>query len=107
MSITTGAIFSSTTVAAASMPSFLGIFTSMMTRSGSQLAGLLDRGLAVGRLTGDDVALLGEHLGEVHADQRLVLDDQDPPPGARTVAVDLRRVGNCGNVLGQLVSSEE
>jgi hypothetical protein len=42
------------------------------------LLGQLDGGLPVGRLTDDVVPLLGEHLGEVHADERLVLGDHHP-----------------------------
>src|SRR3712207_8870654 len=41
----------------------------------------LFRSLAVGRLTDDVVALLGEHLGEVHADERLVLGDHHAAGG--------------------------
>ena len=44
---------------------------------GPQLLGELDRLLAVAGLADDVVALLGEHLGEVHPDQRLVLGDDD------------------------------
>ena len=76
VSMTTGAIRSPTIDAAAAMPSTFGIFTSMITRSGRSCAGQLDRLLAVAGLACDDVALLGEHLGEVEPDQRLVLDDQ-------------------------------
>ena len=44
---------------------------------GAVLLGERDRGLAVAGLADDVVALLDEHLGEVHADQRLVLGDDD------------------------------
>ena len=44
---------------------------------GAVLLGQLDRLLAVAGLPDDVVPLLGEHLGEVHADQRLVLGDHD------------------------------
>ena len=44
---------------------------------GPVLLGQLDRLVAVAGLADDVVALLGEHLGEVHADQRLVLGDHD------------------------------
>ena len=37
---------------------------------GLQLLGQLDRGRAVAGLADDVVTLLGEHLGEVHPDQR-------------------------------------
>ncbi len=81
VSMTTGAIRSSTIVAAAVMPSTFGIFTSMITRSGRSARASSTRLLAVAGLTGDDVALLGEHLGEVEPDQRLVLDDEHPQSG--------------------------
>ena len=41
------------------------------------LLGELHRGGAVAGLADDLVALLGEHLGEVHPDQHLVLGDHD------------------------------
>jgi hypothetical protein len=45
---------------------------------GAVLLGQLDGPRAVGRLPHDVVPLLGEHLGEVHPDQSLVLGDHDP-----------------------------
>ena len=41
------------------------------------LAGELDGGSAVSRLPHHEVALLGEHLDEVQADERLVLGHDD------------------------------
>ena len=63
------------------MPSSLGIFTSRIDQVGPVLLGQLDRRLAVAGLADDVVPLLGEHLGEVHPDQRLVLGDDDPAAG--------------------------
>ena len=76
-SITTGAIRWPAIRSAAAMPSSTGIFTSRMTRSGPQLLGEVDGLLAVAGLAHDVVSLVGQHLGEVHADQRLVLGDHD------------------------------
>ena len=45
---------------------------------GSQARRQLYRGLAVARLPDDVVALLGQHLDQVEADQRLVLGHDDP-----------------------------
>ena len=44
---------------------------------GTQLLGQVDGLLAVAGLADHLVALVGQHLGEVHADQRLVLGDHD------------------------------
>ena len=44
---------------------------------GPVLLGQLDRPRTVRGLSDDVVPLLGEHLGEVHPDQRLVLGDHD------------------------------
>ena len=43
---------------------------------GSQALGEFDRLLAVAGLADDLVALLAQHLGEIHADERLVLGDE-------------------------------
>ena len=59
------------------MPSRTGIFTSRITRSGRSSSASSTARLAVRGLADDVVPLLGEHLGEVHADQRLVLGDDD------------------------------
>jgi hypothetical protein len=52
----------------------------MITRS--QLASQHNGLLAVACLAGDRVALLGQHLGEVQADQRLVLHHEHPQTDA-------------------------
>ena len=75
--ITTGAIRCPAIGSAAAMPSSTGIFTSRITRSGRSVLGQLDGPGTVAGLADDVVALLAEHLGEVHADQRLVLGDHD------------------------------
>ena len=64
------------------MPSSRGIFTSRIDQVGAVLLGQLDGGLPVAGLAHDVVPLLGEHLGEVQADQRLVLGDDDACGGA-------------------------
>ena len=74
--MTTGAMRSSTMAAAAVDAVDLRHLDVHDHQVGAQLPGQLERLLAVAGLTGDDVALLGEHLGEVEADQRLVLDDE-------------------------------
>ena len=48
---------------------------------GLELGGHGDRLLAIARLADDVVAGLGQHLGEVQTDDRLILGDQDPPLG--------------------------
>ena len=58
---------------------------------GPVLAGQRDRGLAVAGLADDLEVLLGQHLGEVHADERLVLGDDDAAP--RPAGVRLARRG--------------
>ena len=54
-----------------------------MTRSGRSSRASCDGLLAVAGLAGHDVALLGQHLGQVEADQRLVLDHEHPQAGGR------------------------
>ena len=63
--------------AAASMPSRRGILTSMITRSGLEALGEFDGLLAVAGLADDLVALLAQHLGEIHADECFVLGDEN------------------------------
>ena len=56
----------------------------------AQLLGEVDGLLAVAGLADDLVALLGQHLGEVHADECLVLGDDDAAYGGSGGAVGLR-----------------
>ena len=58
------------------MPSRRGILTSMITRSGLSALGQVDGLLAVAGLADDLVALLAQHLGQIHPDERLVLGDE-------------------------------
>ena len=59
------------------MPSRLGHLDVEDDQVGPVLLGERDRLLAVAGLADDVVALLGEHLGQVEPDQRLVLGDDD------------------------------
>ena len=88
--MTTGAMRAPAMCSAAAMPSRTGILTSVITRSGRSCSRQLDRLLAVGGLADDLVALLGQHLGEVHADQGLVLGDDHAAYGGSGVGVGLR-----------------
>ena len=81
--MTTGAIRAAAIRSAAAMPSRTGIFTSRITRSGRSSLGQLDGLGPVAGLADDVVPLLGEHLREVHPDQRLVLGDHHGAYGAR------------------------
>ena len=92
MRITTGAIRCAAIRSAAAIPSSTGILTSRMTRSGRSSSASATAPGAVAGLADDVVALLGEHLGEVHPDQRLVLGDDDRGAG-RAAAAGSRRSG--------------
>ena len=60
------------------MPSSLGIFTSITTRSGRSSVASSTAALAVAGLADDVVALFGQHLDQVEADQHLVLGHDHP-----------------------------
>jgi hypothetical protein len=60
---------------------------------GTQLLGELDGLLAVTGLAHHVVPLVGQHLGEVHADQRLVLGDHDTHGAHRLLAHPVRLSG--------------
>ncbi len=49
----------------------------MITRSGFRLLGQLDGLLPVAGLADDFIALFAQHLGQVEADERLVLGDEN------------------------------
>ena len=91
--MTTGAIRWLAICSAAAIPSSTGILTSRITRSGRSSLGQLDRGRPVTGLADDVVPLLGEHLGEVHADQDLVLGHDHGPGGSRGRSVWSRATG--------------
>ena len=74
--MTTGAMRAATICSAADSPSSTGIFTSSRTRSGRSSVAIATAAPPVAGLADDGVALLLEHLDEVHADERLVLGDQ-------------------------------
>ena len=81
VSSTTGAMWFLLSFSAAEMPSSCGILTSMITRSGTQLGGERDGGLAVACLTDDVEAVVAEDLDDVEADERLILRDDDATGG--------------------------
>ena len=92
--MTTGAMRAATICSAAESPSSTGILTSSRTRSGRSSVASRDGRAAVAGLADDGVALLLEHLDEVHADERLVLGDQHPhrrADGARRRVASRRR----------------
>ena len=76
--MTTGAIRSLRDPLRGGDPVELGHLDVEHHQVGPQLLGQLDGPLAVAGLADHVVPLLGQHLGEVEADQGLVLGDDDP-----------------------------
>ena len=96
MTITTGAIRSAPITSAASMPVTPGMLMSMKTMSGDSDRAKLDRLGAVAGLGDDLVALLLEHLAEIHPDERLVLGDEHAHAAHSSIVVVGDRPGGFG-----------